>query len=143
MSVTAKSLWPEGFGALAEEQPPVRILREQAEVLGEQTKNLVEGEVETTTTDFKRFLRHTFFVVAPALNFYRYPILEVEHSAAKLYPATIKVAWIDKPQEPNLEVQADNESDFKEELKKVFADDETQRIVRTLIAQSRDERHSA
>jgi hypothetical protein len=138
MSVSTESLWPDGFGALAEDQPPVAILRQQAELLGEQTKNLVEGEVETTTTDFKRFLRHTFFLVAPTLNFYRYPLLEVEHSATQLYPATIKVAWLDKPQEPNLEVKAETESAFKEGLKTVFADDETQRIIRTLIAQSRD-----
>jgi hypothetical protein len=143
MSVTVENLWPDGFGDLAEEQPPVTILRQQAQRLGEQTKNLVEGEVETTPTDFKRFQRHTFFLVAPALNFYRYPLLEVEHSATRLYPATIKVAWLEKPQEPNLEVSADNESSFKQGLKKVFADDETQRIIRTLIAQSRDDRRSA
>jgi hypothetical protein len=35
----------------------------------------------------KRFQRHTFFLVAPALNFYRYPLLEVEHSATQLYAA--------------------------------------------------------
>jgi hypothetical protein len=96
-------------GILAEEQPPVTILRQQAPRLGEQTKNLVEGEVETTPTDLKRFQRHTFFLVAPALNFYRYPLLKVEHSATQLYPATIEVAWPEKPQKPNLEVSADNE----------------------------------
>jgi hypothetical protein len=140
MSVKADSLWPPAFEATLDELPPLTILKQQAGLLGDLTRNLIEGEVETATEDYQRFLRHTFFLVAPALNFYRYPLLEVEHRATQVYPAKVKVTWLDKgPGATYLESEPKNEEEFKNELKKIFADSETKRIIGALLAQSKGE----
>jgi hypothetical protein len=140
MSLKQESLWPAEFESPTADLPPVTILKQQAALLGQMTKNLIEGEVETRTDDSQRDLHHTFFLVAPALNFYRYPLLEVEHKATRLYPATIKVLGGDAPPfAPPLNNHAYNEADLKGQLKNVFASEETKRIIGVLLAQSRGE----
>jgi hypothetical protein len=127
-------LWPD-FAPAEGEVPPITILKEQASLLGLKLKNLVEADVETGTTDYQRFLRHTLVLIAPVLNFYRYKLLEVEHSATELYPATIK-ASSDDPANPISNIKADNQDEFKAALKDVFASAQTKRVIENLLAQS-------
>jgi len=130
----ANDLWPE-FAPAEGDLPPITILKEQASVLGLKLKNLIEAEVETGTTDYQRFLRHTLVLIAPVLNFYRYKLLEVEHSAIELYPATIKASSGD-PANPISSTEADNQDEFKAALKDIFASAETKRVIENLLAQS-------
>lgn len=44
MSTESMDLWPENIGASTTELSPVAILRQQASLLGQKTKNLVEGK---------------------------------------------------------------------------------------------------
>lgn len=129
----ANDLWPD-FAPAEGELPPITILKEQASVLGLKLKNLIEAEVETGTADYQRFLRHTLVLIAPVLNFYRYKLLEVEHSATEMYPATIK-ASSDDPANPT-NINADNQDEFKAALKNVFASAQTKRVIENLLAQS-------
>lgn len=139
MSSAADNLWPEDFGILKETVPPITILNQQAAFLGQMTKNILEGEVETNTKDYERFLHHTLYIVAPVLNFYRYPLLDVEHSATRMYPATINVIWLDKQgDDSTLEIQATTEEELKEGLKRVFADEETKKVLSSLLIQSQE-----
>src|ERR1044071_5642497 len=96
MAKAIDDLWPNDIAPTMEQVPPVTILKQQAALLGRNMKNVIEGEVETDTADFQRFLRHTFYLVAPALNFYRYPLLTVEHDVTKMYPAEVTVALQEK-----------------------------------------------
>jgi hypothetical protein len=127
-------LWPD-FAPAEGEVPPITILKEQASLLGLKLKNLIEADVETSTTDYQRFLRHTLFLIAPVLNFYRYKLLDVEHSATEMYPTSIKVPT-DDPANTTLEIKAENEEEFKAELKKVFASAQIKRVIENLLAQS-------
>ena len=131
-----KSLWPE-FTPAEGEVPPITILKEQAAVLGLKLKNLIEADVETSTSDYQRFLRHSLFLIAPVLDFYRYKLLEVEHSATHMYPVTIKQA-MDDPASPNgtLENTAKDEGEFKDVLKAIFANEKTKSVIENLLAQS-------
>jgi hypothetical protein len=42
------SLWPDDFGTI-EDMPPVEILRQQAYLLGQKTRNVLEGAVVLQT----------------------------------------------------------------------------------------------
>lgn len=141
MSSGIEDLWPADIAPVVEAVPPITILKQQASILGQRTKNIVEAEaethveaeVETKTEDYQRFLRHTLFLVAPALNFYRYPLLDVVHHVTQMYPVTIEVAWLEKDEDI---IQAANEQEFKDGLKRIFADEETKRVIGALLAQS-------
>ncbi len=143
MSTAIDDLWPVEIASVTDEVPPVTILKQQASLLGQKTKNIVEGKVETTLSDNEGVLRHTLYLVAPALNFYRYPLLDVEHKATSMYPAKIKVRSAEKSQKDIRDdiwdlqnAPADNEEEFKNKLKSVFADEETKKIIGALLAQS-------
>lgn len=50
MAASERSLWPQDlFTAVKTQRTPLALLREQATLLGEQTKNLVEAKVTTDT----------------------------------------------------------------------------------------------
>lgn len=136
-------LWPE-FAPAEGEVPPITILKQQASVLGLKLKNLIEAEVETGAPDYydQRLLCHTLVLIAPVLNFYRYKLLEVEHSATELYPATIKASSGD-PANPISNIKADNQEEFKAALKDIFASAETKRVIENLLAQSLGAKASA
>jgi hypothetical protein len=147
MSSAIDNLWPEEIASPTEEVPPITILKQQASLLGQMTRNIVEAEVETASTDIEGVLRHTLYLVAPALNFYRYPLLDVEHKITSMYPARIKVRSAEKQQKDIRDdiwdfqkSPADNEEEFKDKLKSVFADEETKRIIGVLLAQSGQKR---
>jgi hypothetical protein len=131
-------LWPD-FAPAEGEVPPITILKEQASLLGLKLRNLIEADVETGTTDYQRFLRHTLFLIAPVLNFYRYKLLDVEHLATQMYPVTIKVS-LDDAANTHTEIKAENESEFKDALKEVFASAQTKRVIENLLAQSLGEK---
>lgn len=127
-------LWPDFFPAKGE-LPPITILKQQASALGLKLRNLIEADVETGTTDYQGYLRHTLFLVAPVLNFYRYKLLDVEHPATEMYPVTIKVSS-DDPANSASEIKAANEVEFKDALRDVFARAQTKRVIENLLAQS-------
>ena len=93
MSETRPDLWPDDIDVTSI-VPPLVILREQAALLGERTKGLVRGEVESTEEPkegFEEYLEdalppksrvvhvHTLYLVAPALDNYKYSLLSVRH----------------------------------------------------------------
>jgi hypothetical protein len=129
-------LWPEDITAAEGELPPITILKQQASLLGRRTRNVVEAEVETVAMDYPGYLRHTLFLVAPALNFYRHPLLEVEHDATQLYPASIRASRSGNGPSKRRRTSAKNSDEFKMALKEIFADDETKRTIGSLLAQS-------
>ncbi|MEZ4713448.1 MAG: hypothetical protein R3A44_40045 [Caldilineaceae bacterium] len=81
-------LWPENLG---EQQfdSPVSIMREQANLLGDKTSNLVKAEVKAGSMDNGHFVYH-FYIVAPTLNNYHFLLFTVEHEI-ELYPLEIYI----------------------------------------------------
>ena len=126
----ADDLWPVDI-AESDMVTPVAILREQAALLGDKTKQLVTGEVTTqvpsTALGIATPFVHSFAVVAPTLS-YRYELLQVTHGI-KFYPLTIR-------QGAN-SVTANNEAEFKERLKAMLAAQHTLDVVRSILAQVR------
>ncbi len=125
MPAVVENLWPTDFG---QEQmlPPVAILRQQGAALGERTKNLVVGRVETTGNP--QGFRHQFLLFCPPLA-YQVEIFNVIHSL-DFYPATIT----QHGKEP---IVAKDQQDFSNKLAQVFSSDEIKKIIRSLLAQSK------
>lgn len=150
MASKVENLWPPDVAASTKRLSPVAILRQQATLLGQRTKNIVEAEVETKGTDFQRRLQHWFYLVAPGLDFYKYPLFLVEHDPTKFYP--LKIVWWNKigsgtpsankrtslaeRAKAKKELSADSEETFKAHLKRIFADDQTKGVIQSLIDQS-------
>jgi|SRR5579871_254365 len=114
-------LWPSNI-AETKLVSPVSILKEQAALLGEKTKQLVQGEVKSQAND--TLLVHSFFLVAPTLN-YRYELFRVSHSMA-FYP--LNVMYL------NRGTQVHSEAELKEKLKEIFAAQHTVNTVQSILA---------
>jgi len=106
---------------------PVSILKEQAALLGDKTKQLVVAVVDTDTSGDNFF--HRFYIVAPTLN-YRYDLFYVEHGIA-FYPLMLK--WQGEP----LPRKLSDEASFKAFLKQVLSSQHTMNVVHSILAQVR------
>jgi len=106
--------------------PPVTILREQAAALGRKTKQLVTAEVDTT--QMYSSIMQTMTLVAPALDNYRYKLFTTVHDI-DLYPTRTTF-------NSNL-YEAEDADAFREVLRIILSDPSTQRIVKSLLAQSK------
>ncbi|MFN8579287.1 MAG: hypothetical protein U0354_20870 [Candidatus Sericytochromatia bacterium] len=80
-----KDLWPE-INLDSSGDTPLSILMEQANILSEKTRGLILGDVLTNSKD--KYIFHTFYLVAPKLNNYRYSLIDVIHSVMP-YPTFI------------------------------------------------------
>ena len=127
MTTTVEDLWPADFG-VEDQTPPVTILRQQAVMLGKKTKNLVEGDVVTEATQAGSF-KHTFYLIAPALDDYRYCLFYIHHEVL-FYPLTISNC------DGNGETCFD-ENRFYSVLQTRFAAENTRKIISSLVAQSK------
>ena len=133
MSISPRNLWPEDI-ALTQIVAPVAILKEQAALLGERTKNLVEGRVTQRKRDYlyPLTLTYDFDLVAPALDHYQYRLFSISHDV-EFYPLTIDNS--DALNDNQLHVN--DEEEFLSALGQIFSSDKTKGVIKSLVAQSR------
>ncbi len=81
----AEDLWPESIGE-SSLVSPVSILKEQARLLGQKTKQRVTGEVATLING--AFFVHVFNISAPTLS-YKYELFRVTHKIS-FYPLVVR-----------------------------------------------------
>jgi hypothetical protein len=122
MNAISEDLWPPD---IADEIPvtPASILKAQASRIGEKTKNIIEGRVDTTSSG--EGMVHSFRLVAPALDNYSYELFRITHSI-RLYPVTVMYSGRSLRSEQELVAW----------LRELLSSPETKRIVGSLIAQS-------
>ena len=146
------SLWPETVAA-TKITTPLSILREQGDILGKITSNILEGEVISATdenpsprsdTDLLELLEmssakqeatrepnpvfyHSFYIKVPSLGNYRYKLFYVHHLIT-LYPASIVV--------DGQTLKCADETEFKSHLRAVLSAKQTTDILAALINQS-------
>jgi hypothetical protein len=117
-------LWPSNI-ADANLTTPVSILKQQAALLGEKTRQLVTGEV-TTQTSGNMFV-HYFFIVAPTLN-YRYELFQIKHGI-NFYPIALEHL--------KQTARIESEAAFLDKLKEIFSSQHTVNTVQSLLGQVR------
>jgi len=137
-------LWPDKI-AVEKMITPVTILRQQALLLGEKTKNIVQGEVRSSKDNFTSF-NYAFYIVATALDNYRYKLLEISYNES-LYPVDIDVEEEIRKKIPDkfqiVEVErigkfivANSEEEFLDILKAIFNSAKVLRVISVLLSQS-------
>jgi hypothetical protein len=136
MGGSIPNLWPTDLAPTVE-RTPLTILKEQAAQLGAQTKNLLEGRVDTMMLPDSRqagpvVFRHAFSIIAPLLGDYRYELLVVAHKLES-YPLTAH--FYGRPSGKPEGKELASEAEFIDYLREVFASAETRRIIGTLLAQ--------
>ena len=138
------NLWPnqivhQGMKA------PVTILKEQAYLLGQMTKNIVEAHVSfnnanQVATESLPF-HYLFFIVAPALQNYRYKLFSIEYDI-DIYPIIFHLSDDIKKDIPEEfvnekgEVKAQSEDEFQSILAEIFKGQKTLRVINAMLAQS-------
>jgi hypothetical protein len=132
-------LWPDKI-AVEKMITPVTILRQQASLLGKKTKNIVQGEVRSSKDNFTSF-NYAFYIVATALDNYRYKLLEISYNES-LYPVEVKVeSDIRSEISPKFNftkeaVVAISEKDFLVLLREIFNSVKVLRVISVLLSQS-------
>jgi hypothetical protein len=136
-----EDLWPSDLG-ITSIVTPAAILRAQAGFLGERTKGVLEGAIETSSANGD--VNHRFVIKVPALGNYRYPLFQVHHPVT-LYPVIVD-------QEPTMPINVaqliidptflrakaglPNEEALRDWLRGTFASEATKRIIANLYAQA-------
>ena len=82
--------WPQELRS-SELTPPVVILKEQAALLGEKTEYRLRAEVVTQNMDGTLF--HSFYIVAPSLQNYRYKLFGDSARRLSLPSESRVAAW--------------------------------------------------
>ena len=118
-----QNLWPDF--AIAPAKSPKSILKEQAGYLMAKTNNVLSAEVETL--QYSDQIIHDFYIVAPAINNYRYNLLRVVHKVF-FYPLEISGHGDS--------CEARDEKEFISELSNMFNHPETKKIISSLLSQS-------
>jgi hypothetical protein len=135
----SEDLWPSDLG-LETIVTPVSILRTQANLLGERTRGMLVGEVQTWTTG--DIVRHALNVVVPALDNYKYTLLKVHHPVM-LYPVFVdeepvpygRIRMISQIGTPDGFALKDEDA-LREWLRETLARQETKQILAHLYAQA-------
>ncbi|MCU0471156.1 MAG: hypothetical protein MUF58_21465 [Arcicella sp.] len=122
-----ENLWPE-LDLEIETISIKKILLEQAEFLMKSTKNILEASVITST--FNSAIDHYFNIIAPLLDGYTFTLFWVRQKGLDMYPCSIFF------QEKELIVE--DETKFIEVLKDTFKHPSTLNVIKSLLAQSRD-----
>ena len=120
----AEDLWPANI-AESNMVTPVSIMKEQAALLGEKTKQLVTGEVVTQVVG--NLLIQHFSILAPTLG-YKYELFTLQHGV-NFYPSVIHHL--------NNSFQIKDEAELKAKLKEILAAQHTLNVVHSILAQVR------
>lgn len=126
-----QNLWPDFV--IETIKSPKAILKEQAGYLIAKTNNVLSADVETS--HYKNDISHEFYVVAPALNNYRYRLFSVSHGIVNYYPLTVD--WHNRmPWEGESQFKAENQQGFLDILGIIFNAPDPVKIISSLMSQS-------
>jgi hypothetical protein len=121
-------LLPDDFGTETL-QPPLAILREQAEHLARRTGGLVLATVGTSRKGID-FI-HRFRLEVPALDDYVYSLFTVNHKVL-LYPVDLRSDLLVDEYYSDLK----NSEEFESALRTFFGLDQVRKVIVALIAQA-------
>ena len=129
MSTPNEDFWPDD---LMEGIPttPKDILQYQAAKLGEKTRNLITGEIETRVAKDGDFV-HKLLICIPSLNNYKYELMWVFHGIS-LYPVT---------DDDNIEYNT--EASFKGFVREKLSSPDTIKLIKAFISQAKGVRDAA
>jgi hypothetical protein len=126
-----KDLWGDIPEVL--ELTPRDLMREQATYLEQKTKGLLTAEITIESEPVKKGAPNqtqTFYLVVPTMR-YRYELFSIyQKDVVKGYPVIFNF-------DDNIRVEAHDETEFIDYLKKTLSSERTKRIVGSLLAQAK------
>ncbi|MDM8551511.1 hypothetical protein QUF72_15600 [Desulfobacterales bacterium HSG2] len=124
-----KSLW--GDIPLPEnERTPFTILQEQAEILGEQTNDKLQGRVRRVRReDRSECFFYLLEISVPALDGYSFGVLIIYYKIMTIYPVSI----IDLVHDQNYEFETEDQ--FVDMLGQILSSDEVRKVIQRLLSQ--------
>ena len=143
--MSIKNLWPTEITNDAEVEGPAVVLKEQANLLGQTTKNLVEAQVESDSNDITGNFIERFVIYSAVIN-YRYELFFVEYPF-EFYPLTIWWSGYGDTEERDedgdyLRIPGHRTVDSREwleqELEQIFSDPKTVRVIQAIKSRSRE-----
>jgi hypothetical protein len=134
-AVEIPDLWPSDV-VVIDVVSPAAILRYQAGQLRAKTRNLLEAEVETVPGPSE--VEIEFYIVAPALDRYRYLLFSVRHAPELVYPATVVAAWFREDEHFEYDPVAAGQQEFTELIGRVLSSPQTRSVIHSLIARSNE-----
>lgn len=134
MSATATipDLWPTDFNVGAEPSPAT-ILRQQGYILGERTRNVVFGEVESSMVGEGGF-SHRFFITAPFCKVRQFTLI----ASHDVQPYSVRLVLVGFGGRQIREATADTPEQFSELLRTMLASPQIVQLVGSLMAQARE-----
>jgi hypothetical protein len=141
MPDTIPDLWPEDVTAPTV-LTPLAILRFQAGQLRQRTKGLLEADVQTQNLLEGR-VQHSFDLIAPALNRYRYRLFTVEHDLEMVYPVTVSAEGVGFPVNQLFvgetpAASAFTQDQFLELVARILKADHVRSAIQSLLARSNE-----
>ncbi|WP_040760586.1 hypothetical protein [Spirosoma panaciterrae] len=126
-----QNLWPDF--AIEPTKSPKAILKEQAGYLMAKTNNVLSADVDTST--YQNNLIHKFYVVAPAMNNYRFEVFYIVHKIINFYP--LSIYWYPEENDPYKEsIEINSDEELINALRKIFNAPTTVKIISSLLSQS-------
>lgn len=104
---------------------PADILREQAALLSQKTKNVVEGLVNQYQPD-ATVVGYDFYIRCPIMDNYSYHVLRLQHRILEIFPFTVTDAANNK------NYHAGNEGEYRNILLKIFGSDTVRKVIAAL-----------
>jgi hypothetical protein len=138
-------LWPGDFDKIEAANAPVTILRQQAALLSQKMKNLIEGQVGIGTASSPPYqFSYSFYITCPSLNYHYEPFF-LGHNV-DLYPATLHLdsdiaAELSGPNYLvslgviGADIQTNSEDELKDILRKIFASQKVKKVIQALLGQ--------
>jgi hypothetical protein len=138
-----ESLWPV-IKEKPDVVPPVRLLRQQADLFTDMMQHMMVAQVNTTTVaDASSFsnmakgtstqMSHLLNIRVPSLGNYSFTVLEMVHDPKQLYPIRIIDKFSGKSSKSSNIVY--DEKDAIEVLKKILGAADLQNAISSLLAQ--------
>jgi hypothetical protein len=122
-----------------DDPPPVKLLKEQAVLLGGKTNNAVEGIVKTSTEEGTAY--YSLYLRANALGDYLYKLLYIAHPAigrtGNIYPITVQNSAGGAP------IQIEDDDEFREWLRSELSSDYVRRAIGSLLRYIRESRRAS
>jgi hypothetical protein len=117
---------------------PVLILKEQAELLGQKTENILQGRVLPRRSVLGDGFEADLDIIAPLLDNYSFHVLTIEYPVT-LYPVALRPDY--NTQDPNSiplqPIKCRDEVSFIEALGGILTRPQVKKVISLLIAQSK------
>ena len=132
MADEREDFWPDDIVDVADPEP-VALLKEQASLLGNKTRNAVEGAVKTSTDGGKAY--YSLYLKVPDLGDYHYKLLSIAYPVTgcdEAYPVTAQTPAGDPP------VEIPNREEFRAWLRRQLSSNHVRRVIANLLHVVRD-----